>query len=187
MMANINQLKWEGHKIRTFEVWYNTRNTELYQQLDMGRCYGHVPYFFNKRTRKFICGPTTIQNLRNWAEDKPCEVFLFPPDYEKPETQDTTVDMNALKKWASEKKYKVEGAAKQRYKALKKDSPEAAKSLEKVEDKVKVAERSVKKNAKEAREKYKEKVAPAMNKQLEKLQTLIARGYEDLRKSSQAS
>merc|ERR1719487_2427094 len=61
MQAHINQLRWEGYKIQKFEIWYNTRNTELYQQLDMGRCYGHVPYFFNKRTRRYICGPTTMQ------------------------------------------------------------------------------------------------------------------------------
>ena len=53
------QLKQElGIDIRCFEVWYDTTNLELLQKLDRGRC-GGVPFFYNKRTRRFICGATT--------------------------------------------------------------------------------------------------------------------------------
>ena len=42
------QLRRElGVEIRCFEVWYDTKNLELLQQLDRGRC-GGVPFFYNK-------------------------------------------------------------------------------------------------------------------------------------------
>jgi hypothetical protein len=85
-----NQLRKEGHKIRTFEVWFNARNTELLQNLDYGRC-GGVPFYFNKRTRKYICGATTMDNLRRWAEDRKSDPNLPPPDLVKhePEKQES--------------------------------------------------------------------------------------------------
>jgi len=74
------QLKEElGVNIRCFEVWYNPKNLELLQRLDRGRC-GGVPFFYNKRSRRFICGATTYANLRAWALCEPCEPFLPPPN-----------------------------------------------------------------------------------------------------------
>jgi len=74
------QLKEElGVEIRCFEVWYNSKNLELLQRLDRGRC-GGVPFFYNKRSRRYICGATTYANLKAWAVCEPCEPFLPPPN-----------------------------------------------------------------------------------------------------------
>lgn len=67
-----------GVEIRCFEVWYRPQNLELLQKLDGGRC-GGVPFFYNKRSRRFICGATTYANLKAWALCKPCEPYLPPP------------------------------------------------------------------------------------------------------------
>lgn len=68
-----------GVKVRVFEVWQDTRNIELLQMLDSGRC-GGVPFFFNKRTRRFVCGATTYDNLKVWALGGICSPFLPPPN-----------------------------------------------------------------------------------------------------------
>ena len=71
------QLKEElGVEIRDFEVWYDSQNLELLQRLDKGRC-GGVPFFYNKRSRRYICGATTYDNLRRWALCEPCEPCLL--------------------------------------------------------------------------------------------------------------
>jgi len=68
-----------GVEIRCFEVWYGTQNLDLLQKLDRGRC-GGVPFFYNKKSRRFICGATTYANLKAWALCQPCEPFLPPPN-----------------------------------------------------------------------------------------------------------
>ena len=74
------QLKEElGVNIRCFEVWYDSKNLELMQRLDRGRC-GGVPFFYNKRSRRYICGATTYANLRAWALCQPCEPIAPPPN-----------------------------------------------------------------------------------------------------------
>ena len=75
-----DQLKEElGVEVRCFEVWYNSKNLELLQRLDRGRC-GGVPFFYNKRSRRYICGATTYANLKAWAMCEPCEPFCPPPN-----------------------------------------------------------------------------------------------------------
>jgi len=66
-----------GVKIKTFEVWYDSKNLELLQRVDRGRC-GGVPFFYNKRSRRYICGATTYANLRAWALCEPCEPIAPP-------------------------------------------------------------------------------------------------------------
>jgi len=88
------QLKEElGVNIRCFEVWYNSKNLELLQRLDRGRC-GGVPFFYNKRSRRFICGATTYTNLKAWALCEPCEPFLPPPNI----NDDKEVEPNRVQK-----------------------------------------------------------------------------------------
>ena len=43
---------------RAVQVWYDPKNLELLQKYDKGRC-GGVPFFYNKRSRRFICGATS--------------------------------------------------------------------------------------------------------------------------------
>ena len=78
------------------QVWYNSKNLELLQRLDRGRC-GGVPFFYNKRSRRYICGATTYANLTNWAMCEPCEPFLPPPNI----NQDKEQEQNKVQKFFS--------------------------------------------------------------------------------------
>eukprot|EP00962_Isochrysis_galbana_P019181 scaffold5586_cov124-Isochrysis_galbana.AAC.5 len=101
-----------GLTIRCFEVWYDSRNLELLQKLDRGRCApappreqfagngplapaliqaltaparcNGVPFFYNKKTKQFICGATSYDNLKTWATGGLCENFLAPADLKAP-------------------------------------------------------------------------------------------------------
>ena len=42
-----------------------------------------MPFFYNKRSKQFICGATTYENLKTWALGKTCEEFAPPPELEK--------------------------------------------------------------------------------------------------------
>jgi len=42
----------------------------------------HAAFFYNKKTRSWICGATTYPNLKAWAYGKPHERFLPPPKEE---------------------------------------------------------------------------------------------------------
>ncbi len=61
--------KEEGLKVTKLEVWHNEKNARLLHELDNGFC-GGVPFFFNQRTKKWICGATTYDMLNQWAQDR---------------------------------------------------------------------------------------------------------------------
>ena len=70
MQPLIEQLQKEtGLKIKKIEVWHNEANAKLMQQFDKGYC-GGVPFFFNKKTGKWICGATSYENFKKWAQGK---------------------------------------------------------------------------------------------------------------------
>ena len=56
-------------KIERLEVWHNAKNAKLLQETDNGFC-GGVPFFFNRKTGKWICGSTSYENLKKWALGK---------------------------------------------------------------------------------------------------------------------
>jgi thiol-disulfide isomerase/thioredoxin len=56
----------EKLKIEKLEVWHSSKNKKLQEQYDKGKCNG-VPFFFNKKTNKSICGSTSYNNLKKWA------------------------------------------------------------------------------------------------------------------------
>ncbi len=56
-------------KVERLEVWHNAKNARLLQQYDKGFC-GGVPFFFNKKSGKWICGSTSYENLKKWATGK---------------------------------------------------------------------------------------------------------------------
>lgn len=79
----INQVEKEiKYPIQRLEVWYSSENAELLQKLDKGAVCSGVPFFYNKKTRSWICGATTLPNLKAWATGKPHERFLPPPQDE---------------------------------------------------------------------------------------------------------
>jgi hypothetical protein len=61
--------KEEKIKIKKVETWHNTKNKKLLEKADNGKC-GGVPFFYNKKTKKFICGSTSYSKLKSWALNK---------------------------------------------------------------------------------------------------------------------
>ena len=56
-------------KIERFEVWHNAKNAGMLKEFDKGFC-GGVPFFFNKKSGKWICGSTTYEGLKKWAQGR---------------------------------------------------------------------------------------------------------------------
>ena len=56
-----------GAEVKKVEVWHNSENAQLLQKLDNGKC-GGVPFFYNKKTGKWICGSTSYEKLKEWAQ-----------------------------------------------------------------------------------------------------------------------
>ncbi len=53
-------------KVARIEVWHNEANAKLMKEYDKGYC-GGVPFFFNKKTGKWICGEADYERLKAWA------------------------------------------------------------------------------------------------------------------------
>jgi thiol-disulfide isomerase/thioredoxin len=58
--------KEENVKVERIEVWHNADNMKRLQELDDGKC-GGIPFFFNKKTEKWICGSAEYDKLKEWA------------------------------------------------------------------------------------------------------------------------
>jgi len=70
MKPLIDQLEKElGIRIRKHEIWYNEDNAKLLETYDTGMC-GGVPFFFNTKTKKWICGSTSYEELKKWATEE---------------------------------------------------------------------------------------------------------------------
>ena len=61
--------KEEKLTIQKIEVWHNTENARRLQEYDQGFC-GGVPFFYNTKTEKWICGSASYEKLRDWALGK---------------------------------------------------------------------------------------------------------------------
>jgi hypothetical protein len=58
-----------GVSINHLEVWHNDKNAEYLEKLDQGRC-GCVPFFYNLKTKKWLCGSVEYEKLKAWAQGK---------------------------------------------------------------------------------------------------------------------
>jgi thiol-disulfide isomerase/thioredoxin len=56
-------------KIKKIEVWHHEENAHKLQQLDKGVC-GGVPFFYNTKTGKWLCGAVSYDKLKEWAVGK---------------------------------------------------------------------------------------------------------------------
>lgn len=56
----------ERVNIGKLEVWHHEANAKIMREYDKGYC-GGVPFFFNKKTGKWICGETDYERLKQWA------------------------------------------------------------------------------------------------------------------------
>ena len=61
--------KEEGIKVEAIEVWHNKKNEEYLISLDKDFC-GGVPFFYNTKTNKWICGDASYEELKDWAMGK---------------------------------------------------------------------------------------------------------------------
>jgi hypothetical protein len=61
--------KEESIKIESIEVWHNKENEKRLLKLDRDLC-GGVPFFYNTKTKKWICGEADYEELKNWAQNK---------------------------------------------------------------------------------------------------------------------
>ncbi|MBI2576292.1 hypothetical protein HYV84_03690 [Candidatus Woesearchaeota archaeon] len=48
------------------EVWHNMANQDEFRKLAVGKCEG-IPFFYNKKTGKSICGRASFEGLKAWA------------------------------------------------------------------------------------------------------------------------
>ena len=60
--------KETGSVVEKYEVWYDEKNAAKMEQYDKGLC-GGVPFFFNTDTNDYICGATSYEKLKEWAEN----------------------------------------------------------------------------------------------------------------------
>ena len=72
-----------GTRILKWDVWSDPAAYKLMQFLDKGpdgrsKC-GGLPFFYNRKTGKIVCGATTEKNLMNWAQGLKHEMVLSPP------------------------------------------------------------------------------------------------------------
>jgi hypothetical protein len=58
--------KEEGIKVESLEVWHNKENEKRLLELDKDMCEG-VPFFYNTKTKKWICGEADYKELKAWA------------------------------------------------------------------------------------------------------------------------
>ena len=56
----------ESINIAKLEVWHNEVNAKRMKEYDKGYC-GGVPFFFNQKTGKWICGEADYERLKKWA------------------------------------------------------------------------------------------------------------------------
>ena len=61
--------KEENLKVDALEVWHNKENEKKLEALDKDLC-GGVPFFYNTKTDKFICGEADYKELKDWALGK---------------------------------------------------------------------------------------------------------------------
>ncbi|HIG98924.1 TPA: hypothetical protein HA231_05905 [Candidatus Woesearchaeota archaeon] len=53
-------------RVERLEVWHNAENMAFLKKLDDGRC-GGIPFFYNQKSGKWICGNVKYEKLREWA------------------------------------------------------------------------------------------------------------------------
>jgi thiol-disulfide isomerase/thioredoxin len=55
-----------GVKVQQLEVWHDAENAKFLEELDAGKC-GGIPFFWNTKTEKWICGNCEYDQLKEWA------------------------------------------------------------------------------------------------------------------------
>lgn len=67
MFPLVEKLEKEtGAKVDRMEVWHNAENAKLLKKYDQDFC-GGVPFFYNTKTNKWICGEAEYKEFKEWA------------------------------------------------------------------------------------------------------------------------
>lgn len=53
-------------KIDKLEVWHDSKNRKIMEKYNKLRCTG-VPFFYNEKSGKYICGAVPYDELKAWA------------------------------------------------------------------------------------------------------------------------
>ncbi|MFA6407321.1 MAG: thioredoxin family protein [Candidatus Paceibacterota bacterium] len=70
MKPFVEKIELDNHlTIERLEVWHDIANQQLMKEYDTEHCEG-VPFFYNTRSKKSICGETDFQSLEDWAIGK---------------------------------------------------------------------------------------------------------------------
>jgi len=70
MMPMLERVAKEtGKKVKQLEVWHDSANRKKMEKINTMKCTG-VPFFYNDKTGKSICGATSYNKLKAWAEGK---------------------------------------------------------------------------------------------------------------------
>ncbi len=56
-----------GISVTKLEVWHSHENANLLKKYDQGFC-GGVPFFYNTRSTKWLCGDPDYEKLKAWAQ-----------------------------------------------------------------------------------------------------------------------
>ena len=68
MQSLVERLEKElGCRVERYEVWHNMENRKIMERYDKDSC-GGVPFYFNSKTGKSICGETGYDELEVWAK-----------------------------------------------------------------------------------------------------------------------
>ncbi|PCI21387.1 hypothetical protein COB64_00725 [Candidatus Wolfebacteria bacterium] len=66
----IEQLEKElDISVDAFEVWHDKENQKKMEEYDKELC-GGVPFFFNTKSKQFICGEVDYDKLKEWAQSE---------------------------------------------------------------------------------------------------------------------
>lgn len=68
MFKLVERLEKENNlKIQRIEIWHNEENTRLMENYDKDNC-GGVPFFYNTKTKAWLCGEVEYQELLDWVK-----------------------------------------------------------------------------------------------------------------------
>lgn len=69
MMPLVKKLEKElGVKVTLLETWHNSANKKKLEESPGYEKCGGVPFFYNDKTGKTICGAVSYDELKKWAK-----------------------------------------------------------------------------------------------------------------------
>lgn len=69
MMPLVEKVENEtGLVIEKVEVWHNDERLKELESIPEQKDCGGVPFLWNEKTRKSICGEATVEEIKSWAQ-----------------------------------------------------------------------------------------------------------------------